>query len=71
MSLFLEEERGMLPLAERARPKSLEGYFGQKHLLGEGKPIAQYLSRGKIPSMILWGGLVRERRPLLCYVQLF
>jgi len=56
MSLFLEEERGMLPLAERARPKSLEGYFGQKHLLGEGKPIAQYLSRGKIPSMILWGG---------------
>lgn len=46
----------MRPLAERARPQTLEGYFGQKHLLGEGKPIAQYLSRGKIPSMIFWGG---------------
>lgn len=43
------------PLAERLRPKSLEEVVGQKHLLGEGKPLRLAFTSGKLPSMILWG----------------
>ena len=44
-----------IPLAERMRPKSLEDYIGQKHLLGESGPIKRALDSNIIPSMILWG----------------
>ncbi|MBN1449312.1 MAG: replication-associated recombination protein A [Bacteroidetes bacterium] len=43
------------PLAERMRPRSLDDYVGQRHLVGEGKPIYQMLSRASLFSMILWG----------------
>lgn len=43
------------PLAERLRPKSLDDYIGQKHLIGEGKPLRNAIVSGSIPSMILWG----------------
>ena len=43
------------PLAERLRPKSLDEYIGQKHLIGEGKPLRNAIMSGSIPSMILWG----------------
>ncbi|MFJ5444917.1 replication-associated recombination protein A [Methylobacillus methanolivorans] len=43
------------PLAERLRPKSLDEVVGQKHLLGEGKPLRLAFTSGKLPSMILWG----------------
>lgn len=45
----------MKPLAERMRPKSLEDYIGQKHLVGEGAILRQAIENGKIPSFILWG----------------
>ncbi len=43
------------PLPERIRPKSLEGFIGQKHLVGEGKPLYRALQQKTIPSIILWG----------------
>lgn len=43
------------PLAERLRPKKIEEYIGQKHLLGEGAPIRRMLENRVVTSMILWG----------------
>ncbi len=43
------------PLAELMRPKKLEDYVGQKHLVGKGKPIHSMIANGRISSMILWG----------------
>jgi putative ATPase len=43
------------PLAERLRPKSIDDVVGQRHLLGEGKPIRLAVSSGQPHSMILWG----------------
>lgn len=44
-----------IPLAERLRPKTLEDYIGQVHLLGQGAALRRSLDAGVIPSMILWG----------------
>jgi putative ATPase len=43
------------PLAERMRPKSLEGFLGQEHLIGKNSSIYKAIKSGSIPSMILWG----------------
>ena len=43
------------PLASKYRPKSLQDFVGQKHLVGENGPIKNFLDTGKIPSMIFWG----------------
>jgi putative ATPase len=43
------------PLAERLRPKNLDDYIGQEHVLGKGKPLRSALEAGLLPSMILWG----------------
>lgn len=45
----------MLPLAERMRPKTLNDYIGQKHLVGEGAILRQMIESGNIASFILWG----------------
>lgn len=45
----------MLPLAERLRPKSLDEYIGQKHLVGQGAILRQMIESGNIASFILWG----------------
>ena len=44
-----------LPLAERMRPKTLDEYIGQKHLVGEGAILRQMIESGNIASFILWG----------------
>jgi putative ATPase len=44
-----------IPLAEQLRPKHLEDYIGQKHLVGEGAVLRRAIDAGRIPSMILWG----------------
>lgn len=44
-----------IPLAERMRPVSLEHFFGQDHLVGEGKVLRQLLAGGKLPSLLFWG----------------
>jgi len=43
------------PLAERIRPKQLEDYISQTHLVGETGILTQNIKRGLIPSMIFWG----------------
>jgi putative ATPase len=45
----------MEPLANRIRPASLEDYVGQKHLVGEGKPLRVAIESGHIFSFVLWG----------------
>lgn len=45
----------MIPLAERLRPKSLDAYKGQSHLVGPGAVLRRAIESGQIPSMILWG----------------
>ena len=43
------------PLAERLRPKTLDDYIGQKHLVGEQAILRRMIESGRIPSFILWG----------------
>ena len=45
----------MLPLAERMRPKTLDEYIGQKHMVGEGAILRQMIESGNLASFILWG----------------
>lgn len=43
------------PLAERMRPKTLDDYIGQKHLVGEGAVLRKMIDAGRVSSFILWG----------------
>ena len=43
------------PLAERLRPRTLDDYIGQKHLVGEGAVLRRMIESGRIASFILWG----------------
>ncbi|MGN1262916.1 MAG: replication-associated recombination protein A, partial [Prevotella sp.] len=43
------------PLAERLRPRTLDDYIGQKHLVGEGAVLRRMIDSGRISSFILWG----------------
>ncbi len=45
----------MPPLAERMRPKQLDDYAGQKHLVGPGAVLRKAIEGGNLPSMIFWG----------------
>ena len=49
------EQKPNTPLAERLRPKSLDQYVGQSHLVGEGAVMRQMIQSGKLSSFILWG----------------
>lgn len=44
-----------IPLAERVRPATLENIVGQRHLLGDGAPLANMVHQGQLPSLILHG----------------
>ena len=44
-----------IPLPERMRPRSLEEYVGQEHLLGSGSLLGSMIATGNISSFILWG----------------
>ncbi|MFT6175516.1 MAG: putative ATPase, partial [Cryomorphaceae bacterium] len=44
-----------IPLAERMRPKTLDEYIGQEHLVGKDAVFRRALDRGLIPSIIFWG----------------
>src|SRR3989454_4845811 len=48
-------QRSSEPLAARMRPKSLEEFLGQEHLLGPGKPLGELIRRGDVGSCIFWG----------------
>ena len=45
------------PLAERLRPKTLDDYIGQQHLVGKGKVLRKMIESGVVSSFILWGPL--------------
>lgn len=51
---FFTDDRD-LPLAARLRPRTLEEFVGQKHLLGEGKVLRRLIESDRIGSMIFWG----------------
>lgn len=53
-SIF-DEKRSSIPLADRVRPRSLEEFVGQEHLLGKGRLLRQLIESDSITSMILWG----------------
>src|SRR5579875_1129254 len=60
MSLFgstsgLSTKPATAPLAERMRPRTLDEYAGQEHLLGPGKPLRVQIERDDAASMIFWG----------------
>lgn len=55
MSNDLFSQEAYQPLASRMRPQSLEDYVGQKHLLGEGKPLREAILSGQLHSMVFWG----------------
>jgi len=43
------------PLADRMRPRSLQEFVGQRHILGPGKPLSASIAAGQLHSLILWG----------------
>jgi len=44
-----------IPLAEALRPKTLDDYIGQEHLVGENSVLRKTIQSGQLPSMIFWG----------------
>src|ERR1700733_12725342 len=62
MSLFAPDFRSVdetirrnAPLAERMRPRTLDEFFGQQHLLGPGKPLRLQIERDDAASIVFWG----------------
>ena len=56
------------PLAERLRPKSLDEYIGQRHLVGPGAVIRRMIESGNIASFILWGPPGVGKTTLACII---
>lgn len=57
MELFEFEKIKALaaPLAERMRPRTIDEFEGQGHLVGEGKFLRRVIAKGELPSLVLWG----------------
>lgn len=55
LSLFTQEVNMNAPLASRLRPRSLDDYIGQEHLVGKGKVLQNLLEKDMLCSMIFWG----------------
>ncbi len=53
--LFAMDDLAGRPLADRIRPRSLNEYRGQSHILGEGKPLRLAIEKSQLHSMIFWG----------------
>lgn len=51
----ISNDNPMIPLPERLRPRSLDEYVGQKHLVGKGAVLRKMIETGNISSFILWG----------------
>jgi len=54
-SIFDDEVNISVPLADRMRPRNLDEFVGQEHILGKGKILRKLIESGSITSMILWG----------------
>ena len=55
MELNLNDTPSFEPLAARMRPRHIQDYFGQQHIVGPEKPLRKTLEKGQCHSMILWG----------------
>ena len=58
MDLFdhaAEKDESGRPLAERLRPRRLEDFVGQEHVLGEGRALRRAIEADQVPSLVLWG----------------
>jgi putative ATPase len=58
MDLFdqaLEKDEASKPLAERMRPRTLEEFVGQEHVLGPGSALRRAIEADQVPSLVLWG----------------
>ena len=55
ISLFETENNSSQPLAARMRPRTLDEYVGQEHLVGPGKVLRNMIERDSVSSMIFWG----------------
>ena len=53
--LFEQAPPASRPLADRLRPRCLRDFFGQSHLVGEGRPLRHAIENGVLHSMIFWG----------------
>jgi putative ATPase len=51
----VQQVREFRPLADRMRPRNLDEFIGQVHLLGAGKPLRQAVEQGQLHSMVFWG----------------
>ncbi len=51
----MEKKEGHTPLAERMRPRSFDQFYGQEHLLGQGKILSELIESGHLVSLIFWG----------------
>lgn len=54
-TLLAAKVSGSAPLADRMRPRALGDVVGQRHLIGEGKWLADAILRDRVPSLLLWG----------------
>lgn len=52
---LFEQTTAYQPLAAKMRPRRLDHYIGQQHILGQGKPLREALENNQLHSMILWG----------------
>jgi len=53
--LFSRKNSDFAPLADRMRPKKLEEFVGQEHIIAKGKPLRKMIEKGEMTSIILWG----------------
>lgn len=53
--LYEREREKTAPLADRLRPDTIDNFYGQKHILGEGKFLSSAIREKKLPSLIFWG----------------
>ncbi|MCL2062354.1 MAG: replication-associated recombination protein A [Firmicutes bacterium] len=54
-NLFANLHNNLKPLADKMRPKILNDFVGQQHILGEGKLLRRLIQSQKVPSVIFWG----------------
>ena len=59
---LFEQPKQDVPLATRMRPRTLEEFVGQTHLLGAGKVLRQLIEEDRVSSMIFWGPPGAQRR---------
>jgi putative ATPase len=53
--LFAADSEHERPLADRMRPLALSEFYGQRHLLADGKPLQRAIAHGRVHSMVFWG----------------